>query len=97
MECVSINKAQYVRDYIIFIECSDGVSGEVDLKEIVYQHDIAKPLRDVSCFKAFYLDGWPTLAWRCGFDIAPEALHAMCKAQHEGVQKVAETSAHYGS
>ena len=28
-------------------------------------------------FVAFYLDAWPTLAWACGFDVAPESLYFM--------------------
>lgn len=96
MECVSIKNAKYVRDYIIYVECSDGVSGEVDLKEIVYRHNVAKPLRDVATFAKFYLDEWPTLAWKCGFDIAPEALHAMCACQEDISRKVAESTSAYG-
>lgn len=97
MQCVSIKSAKYVRDYIIRVECSDGVSGEVDLKEIVYRHNVAKPLRDVATFARFYLDEWPTLAWECGFDIAPEALHAMCADEQDLSSKVAEPLSAYST
>jgi len=97
MQCVSIKNAKYVRDYIIYIECSDGVSGEVDLKGIIYRHNIAKPLRDVAKFAKFYLDEWPTLAWKCGFDIAPETLHMMCTYEEDVSRKVAETASGYGN
>jgi hypothetical protein len=32
-------------------------------------------LLDRDLFQNFYLDEWPTLAWPCGFDVAPETLY----------------------
>nr|VFJ97729.1 MAG: Protein of unknown function (DUF2442) [Candidatus Kentron sp. H]VFJ98554.1 MAG: Protein of unknown function (DUF2442) [Candidatus Kentron sp. H]VFK03298.1 MAG: Protein of unknown function (DUF2442) [Candidatus Kentron sp. H] len=37
--------------------------------------EIAELLRDPIRFSQFHLDSWPTLAWDCGFDIAPESLY----------------------
>jgi len=78
MECVYIKKAKHLRDHVVFIEFNDGVYGAVDLKEIIWQHPCAAALRDVTAFSKFYLDEWPTLAWSCGCDIAPETLHGLC-------------------
>ena len=75
MNCVYILKAKYVKDFKIFVTFNTFESGEVDLKDVVYRYEIAKPLRDASVFSKFYLDSWPTLAWDCGFDIAPESLY----------------------
>jgi hypothetical protein len=75
MECVYISEAHYVKDFKIFLKFNTGESGEADLKDIIYKYEIAEPLRDPTCFSKFYLDSWPTLAWDCGFDLAPESLY----------------------
>ncbi len=75
MECVFLTEARYVKDYIVYIKFNTGDEGELNLKDIVFKYDIAKPLRDVDKFAEFYLDEWPTLAWKCGFDISPEFLY----------------------
>jgi hypothetical protein len=95
MECIAIKNARYVRDYILYLEFNDGVSGEVDLKDIICRFEVAKPLRDRERFAEFYLDEWPTLAWPCGFDIAPETLHSMCVSNAVAESKVAESEAGY--
>lgn len=79
MECLYVKEAKYVRDHVVFLKFNDGKSGEVDLKDIICKYDIARPLRDPKNFANFYLDSWPTLAWECGFDIAPETLYERCK------------------
>ncbi len=76
MECIYIVEANYIKEFKIFLKFNTGVSGEVDLKDIVHKYNIAAPLRDPDCFSKFYLDSWPTLAWDCGFDIAPESLYS---------------------
>jgi len=93
MDCIYVKDAKYVRDYIVFLEFSDGRSGDVDLRSVVYQHDVAAPLRDVDVFSRFHLDGWPTLAWDCGFDIAPESLHERCGRTVASMQQVADGQA----
>lgn len=79
--CVFVKKAEYINDYVVHVELSDGIAGQVDLRELIYKYDCARPLRDTVAFAKFYLDEWPTLAWSCGFDIAPESLHALCLRQ----------------
>ena len=75
MECISIIAAEYIADYRIFLRFNTGESGEVDLRDIVFSHKIAEPLRDPEVFAKFHLDSWPTLSWDCGFDVAPESLY----------------------
>ncbi len=79
MKCVYLKEAKHVKDYKIFLRFNDGKSGEVDLRDTVYKYDIATPLREISNFSKFHLDSWPTLAWDCGFDIAPETLYEKCE------------------
>jgi hypothetical protein len=75
MECISILEAKYITGYKISLKFNTGETGEVDLQDIVYKYPIAEPLRNCEIFSRFYLDSWPTLAWDCGFDVAPESLY----------------------
>lgn len=74
-EAVYLTKAVYRGDYVVYVEFNTGESGEIDLQDIVYKYKQAEPLRNAEQFSRFYLDSWPTLAWECGFDIAPESLY----------------------
>ena len=75
MECIYVVDAQYIKDFTVYLKFNTGEAGKTDLKDIVYKYDMAKSLRNTVNFKNFYLDSWPTLAWECGFDIAPESLY----------------------
>nr|VFK17252.1 MAG: Protein of unknown function (DUF2442) [Candidatus Kentron sp. LPFa] len=75
MESIHIAEARYLDGFKIFLRFNTGESGEVDLEDIVHQYEAARSLRDPVRFSGFYLDSWPTLAWECGFDIAPESLY----------------------
>jgi len=75
MECIAVQAAQYLGGYKIHLTFNTGEIGDVDLEETIHRYEIARPLRDVNAFARFRLDAWPTLAWDCGFDIAPETLY----------------------
>jgi hypothetical protein len=77
MECVHLLEAYYIGDFKIFLKFNTEEFGEVDLKDIIYKYKIAEPLRNEVYFSKFYMDSWSTLAWKCGFDIAPETLYFM--------------------
>ena len=77
MDCVYILEANYLDGFRLHLKFNTGESGEVDLEDIVHKYKIAAPLRDPIQFSKFYLDSWPTLAWKCGFDISPESLYYM--------------------
>ena len=74
---ISVKRAQHVKDHLISIEFSDGVSGIVDLSAVVNSYEAALELRDPEKFADFYLDEWPTVAWKCGFDLSPEYLYEL--------------------
>lgn len=65
-------EARYVRDYVVWLRFSDGVSGEVDLAGEL-EGEVFGPLRDVDRFKNFSLR-YHTLTWETGADFAPEFL-----------------------
>lgn len=72
---IEICEARYQEAYKIWLSFNTGESGVVDLYDLLLKYKAATPLMDVNEFKKFYLDEWPTLAWSCGFDIAPESLY----------------------
>ncbi len=72
---ISVAEANYQSDYRIKLKFNTGEEGIVDLLDIIERYAIAAPLKNISEFQQFYLDGWPTLAWSCGFDISPETLY----------------------
>jgi hypothetical protein len=72
---IEICEAHYQQEYKIWLKFNDGESGVVDLLDVISRYPVAAPLRDKDEFKKFYLDEWPTLAWSCGFDLAPESLY----------------------
>lgn len=78
-DCVYIKEARYTEGFRVYITFNDGLSAEVDLENVIQKYRIAEPLQDPEAFSQFYLDSWPTLAWKCGFDLAPEFLYEKCE------------------
>ena len=54
MDCTYLNDAKYVDEFRIYLSFNDGVSGEVDLKDVIYKYDAASTLRDPKKFANFY-------------------------------------------
>jgi hypothetical protein len=79
MECVYLSDAKYLGDFNFVLQFNDGLKGQVNLKPIIDKYKQANTLKDEKEVAKFYLDSWPTLAWKCGFDIAPEALYKECE------------------
>jgi hypothetical protein len=74
---VKIQEAYYIDGYRIGLRFNTGEVGEVDLSDLLRRYPAAQPLLDQDLFRSFYLDEWPTLAWPCGFDVAPETLYEL--------------------
>jgi hypothetical protein len=74
-EVVYLKNAEYRGGFKLYLEFNTGEAGEIDLEDLILSHQQAEPLRDPAIFAQFYLDSWPTLAWKCGFDVAPESLY----------------------
>jgi len=72
---IKIEEARYIDNYRLWLRFNTGENGEVDLIDLLHKYPIAKPLLNKSKFKSFYLDEWPTIAWKCGFDVSPETLY----------------------
>ncbi|MDX1561489.1 MAG: DUF2442 domain-containing protein [Gammaproteobacteria bacterium] len=76
-----INKAKYLRDFRVWLEFDDGVSGEVDLSA-EFKGPVFEPLRRVEYFRRFLLHPeLKTLVWPNGADFAPEFLRSKLTMQ----------------
>jgi hypothetical protein len=86
MDCIAVTEAKYIENYRVWLKFNTGESGEADLRDLVFSCQAAAPLRVQAEFAKFHLDPWPTLAWDCGFDVAPESLYkrALPPAPAEG-------------
>ncbi len=78
---ITLTEAMYVDGYRIWLKFSDGLSGTVDFTDIIRKFPASHPLADTKEFQRFYVDGWPTLAWPCGFDFSPESLYERATGQ----------------
>lgn len=73
--------AKHLGNYRLWLRFSDGTAGEVDLADLILndKRPIVTELRDAASFAAFTIN-LDTVAWKNGFDLAPEYLHALVKA-----------------
>jgi hypothetical protein len=91
-----LTDAKHVKDYRFWVRFNTGEEGELDLQETLTSApgNLAQVFQDTpETVKDFYLDPWPTLAWKCGFDISPEHLHELFATQN--LQQVAEDENDY--
>lgn len=72
---IDVAEARYVDEYRIWLRFNTGETGVADLRDVIFRFQAAEPLRNTEEFQRFFLDSWPTLAWECGFDLAPESLY----------------------
>jgi hypothetical protein len=72
MELIKVQKANYVKDFIIHFQFNNGVSKDINLESELWG-EIFEPLKDVNLFKKFKLNSW-TIEWENGADFAPEFL-----------------------
>ncbi len=89
-------RAQYKGGYRFWLQFEGGEEGEVDLEKILTEAGgrLGEYFRkNPGAVKDFYLDPWPTLAWECGYDIAPETLYELYVNQSG--RKVAESRGSY--
>ena len=54
---LSITKAKYSTEYKIYLEFSDGKSGNIDLEKYIFSTKLGfiQPLRDINIFQQFTL------------------------------------------
>ena len=67
-------------DLCLRVEFDDGVTGEVDLSGAICG-PVFEPLRDPAEFAKVFVDEFGAVAWPCGADLAPDALHEELSAK----------------
>jgi hypothetical protein len=76
--------AKYIKDYIIYINFKNGLSGEIDFSN-EFDGPIFDPLKDIDYFKSFKIQGH-TICWENGADFAPEYLYDKIYSQEKAVR-----------
>ena len=66
--------------YRLYVEFSDGVSGEIDLTERLFG-PVFEPLRNEDLFRQVRLDEFGAPCWPNGADLAPDALHEKLRSR----------------
>ena len=76
-----VTEAKALPKFRLRVLFSDGVGGEVDLKEFIAadQRPIVAELRDPAAFAAIRVE-MDTVVWANGFDLAPEFLYTQVRA-----------------
>jgi hypothetical protein len=79
---VWVTRAEYVRNHTLRIAFNDGLSGEVDLHDMIFAdpREIFAKLRDPDAFRRFRV-AMDTIVWDNGLDLAPEYLHDLLAAR----------------
>ena len=71
---MKVQEAKYIADYTINIKFDDGVSGTIQLDDLVTR-GIFKPLQDKEKFAKFYTTGY-TIAWSNELEIDTTAIYS---------------------
>jgi hypothetical protein len=81
---LNVVKAEYKKQYQIYLVFNNGESVVVDLKKTVFNdhRKIFEPLRDLKYFRNFKIK-FNTIAWENEADFAPEFLLKLGRQQQE--------------
>jgi hypothetical protein len=75
IEIVKITKVEKLSGFRLRLRFSDGMEGERDFSDIVWEGGpMVEPLKDQAFFARVFLE-YGTLAWPNGFDLDSIALH----------------------
>jgi hypothetical protein len=66
--------------YRLHVEFADGVVGVVELADRLLG-PVFQPLRDEAEFATAFVDEFGAVAWRCGADLAPDAIYHRLAAE----------------
>jgi hypothetical protein len=83
---VDVVAAELLEGTSLRLTFDDGVTGVVDLAELITYRGVFAPLRDPAVFRQLRLDPESgTIVWPNGADIAPETLHRAVLANARSV------------
>ncbi len=73
---IDIVEVRYLNGYRIFLEFEDGISGEIDLSDMIKFEGVFAPLKDPDYFSRVALhDELGTIYWPNGADLDPVVLY----------------------
>ncbi len=74
---VEVVRAAVVGPSNLYLHFSDGVSGEVNVADVVPFRGVFAPLADAAFFAQATVDAhWGVVSWPGNIDLAPESLYA---------------------
>lgn len=77
-----IVEAHIIDGYRVHLRFEDGVTGELDLSEIIRFEGVFEPLRDAAAFAALTVSpDLGTICWPNGADLDPDVLYARVTGQ----------------
>ena len=79
---MKVQEVKYITDYIISIKFDDGVSGTIQLNELV-EKGIFKVLQDKSEFAKVYTNGY-SIAWSNELEIDATTIYSELTGKHFG-------------
>ena len=79
---MKVQEVKYVADYTISIKFDDGISGTIQLKDLV-QKGIFKVLQDKNLFAKVYTNGY-SIAWSDELEIDATTIYAELTGKHFG-------------
>ena len=72
---IRVTRVEAREGYRLWVEFSDGVSGELDLAHRLWG-PVFEPLEDPKLFAQVRIDEFGVVCWPGGADLAPETLYA---------------------
>jgi hypothetical protein len=69
-----VSRVTALGGYRLHVEFDDGTMGEIDLSDRLFG-PVFEPLRDEAEFNKVVVDEFGAIAWPCGADLAPDAVH----------------------
>ena len=79
---MKVQEVKYIADYTISIKFDDGISGTIQLKDLV-QKGIFKVLQDKNLFAKVYTNG-NSIAWSNELEIDATTIYAELTGKHFG-------------
>lgn len=72
-----ITKVKPKKDFFVYLEFEDGVSGEIDIRSLVEFTGVFQPLEDEAFFSKVAVNPeWGTIFWPNGADLDPDVLYS---------------------
>ena len=69
-----VTHVQALSGYRLHVKFDDGVTGEIEMADRLFGPAF-EPLHDIDELNKVFVDEFGAIAWPCGVDLAPDAIH----------------------